>query len=323
LITAETPEDVHRPSGRRRWLAAAVVVVLLAAIAVHMSSARDDLAALGRISVGVLFLAVLVQFVSQLFFNAAMLLPLRPYAPQLGYWEFFMVRTGGTFAGSLVPVAGNIGVRLAYLRARGVSYAEFAWATLLSNVLALVAAAALAAVATIGLWLASGSLPARAWGLSAAVTILGIPALLGFELLPWLAGRPWFQRWRAVSAMSRFRASRRTMAAVFAHSLARHALNFVTFGLFYQALAGASTGFLAGGLVYALTTPVRMINVTPGNLGVNEWLVAIAGKAVHFDLTTGLLVALAFRVVVIAGQALGALVGAAWLGWGSAMGGAR
>ena len=53
--------------------------------------------------------------------------------------------------------------------------------------------------------------------------------------------------------------------------------------------------FLTGGLVYALTSPVRMVNITPGNLGVNEWVVAIVGKALAFDLTTGLIVALAVQ----------------------------
>jgi uncharacterized membrane protein YbhN (UPF0104 family) len=121
------------------------------------------------------------------------------------------------------------------------------------------------------------------------------------------------QNIRGASAMSGLKASSRTMAAVFAHSLARHGLNFVTFGLLYRALSGVPADFLTGGLVYALTTPVRIVNVTPANLGVNEWVVALVGKALNFDVTTGLLVALAFRVIALLGQGIGVLVGGVWV----------
>jgi hypothetical protein len=71
--------------------------------------------------------------------------------------------------------------------------------------------------------------------------------------------------------------------------------------------------FLTGGLVYALTSPVRMVNVTPGNLGVTEWIVALVGKALAFDLATGLIIALAFRGVALVAQGLGLLFGSVWI----------
>jgi hypothetical protein len=77
----------------------------------------------------------------------------------------------------------------------------------------------------------------------------------------------------------------------------------------YAALSDAPGGFLAGGLVYALTSPIRMVNLTPGNVGVNEWAVAVAGRALAFDLTTGLLVGGVFRAASLAAQGAGVLVG--------------
>ena len=71
---------------------------------------------------------------------------------------------------------------------------------------------------------------------------------------------------------------------VFALCLMRHLLNFVTFGLLSQSLSGLSADFLAGGLLYALTSPVRMVNITPGNLGITEWVVALVGKVIGFRL---------------------------------------
>ena len=102
-----------------------------------------------------------------------------------------------------------------------------------------------------------------------------------------------------------------TVAPIVALSLARYGLNFVTFGVLSQSLSRVPGDFLTGGLVYALTSPVRMVNITPGNLGVTEWVVALVGKVLAFDLATGLIVALAFRGVGLVGQAIGVLVGLA------------
>ena len=271
------------------------------------------MASFQRLSAPVLIITLFLQFLSQLFSNGALLLPLQTYVKGLGFWEFFMVRTGGFLVGYIVPVAGGIAVRLSYLRRRGLAYLDFTWATLLSNVLALVAAAALAVFATGVLWMVAGTPPARVLGLSAGVLALSVTALTVFRLLPRLAGHPRLQKWRWLSGMSGFSASRRTMTRVFALSLVRHCLNFVTFGWLYQSLSPLPSGLLTGGLVYAVASPLRMVQITPGNLGVDEWAAAMVGKMLAFDVTTGLIVALVFRGLTLLAQGLGVLLGWAWL----------
>ena len=95
--------------------------------------------------------------------------------------------------------------------------------------------------------------------------------------------------------------------------LARHGFNFVTFGLLFQSLSPVPLDVLSGGLIYAITSPVRVLTITPGNLGVNEWLVAAVANTLSVDVTTGLIVALVFRGVSVASQGAGVLLGAAWL----------
>jgi hypothetical protein len=292
---------------------AAVVVVLLVAMAVHVFRSEEGIAYFHRLSASILIVTLASQFLSQLLFNEAMLRPLRPYVKHLGYWEFFMVRTGGVLVGSIVPVVGNIAVRMAYLRRHGLTYAAFTWATLFSNVLALVAAAVLAAFATAVLWIITPTVPPLVLTLAAGGLTLGVAAWFGVERLPALAGHARLQRWPWLSTVQGFEASRRTMSIVFVLSLGRHGLNFVTFGLLYQSLSGLPGDFLNGGLVYVLTTPVRIVNITPGNVGVNEWVAAIAGKVFAFDVATGLIVALLFRGLALAAQGLGALFGWVWL----------
>jgi hypothetical protein len=289
------------------------VVALVVGMAVLVSKTDEELSYVRRLSVQVLVVTCLLQFASQLFLNGSLLLPLQTCVKNLGFWELYLVRTGGFLAASLVPVAGGLAVRLAYLRGRGLTYHDFTWATLLSNVLALGAAATLAVLATGVLWMIAGRPPAAIFGVSAAVLGISVAALAAFELLPRLTRHPRLQKWRWLSGMRSLRSSRRVAVWVFALSLVRHGLSFVTFGLLSQSLSRAPGDFLTGGLVYALTSPVRMVNLTPGNLGVTEWVVALVGKVLAFDLATGLIVALAFRGVALIGQGLGMLFGSAWL----------
>lgn len=290
-----------------------MVVVLLAAMAAHVWMRREEVAYLQRLSLPILLVTLLFQFLVQLLVNEALLLPLQTYMKQLGFWEFFIVRTGGVFAGSLVPVAGGLAVRLTYLRRRGLTYLDFTWATIVSNVLALVAAAALAVVATGILWAVAGTPPALILWLSVGVLALSVAAQTVFQWLPRLARHHFFERWPWVSGISGYTAARGTMISVFMLSLARHALNFVTFGLLYASISRLPRDFLIGGLIYTLTSPFRIVNLTPGNLGINEWVVAIVGQGVAFDVTTGLIVALVFRGISFLAQVLGVLFAWAWL----------
>jgi len=310
------PRGPAGPSSARRWLLAGAVIALLAGMAGQVMRNPDEVEYFRRLSASILALTLLVQVLSQLLYNSALLLPLRMHMKELGYWEFFIVRTGGFLLGHVVPVAGGIAVRLAYLRGRGLNYRDFAWATLLSNVAALLASAALAVVATGILWLVVAPPPALVLGLSASVLVLSITVLWLFQSLPDLAGHSWFHRWPWISRLRGFTASRQTMMHVFALSLARHGLNFVTFGLLYRSLSQSAGGFLTGGLVYALTSPLKMVQITPGNLGINEWVSAIVGTILSFDVTTGLIVALMFRGLSLLAQGLGVLFGWVWLaGW--------
>jgi hypothetical protein len=286
-----------------------VVVALLGAIAIHLSRTHEELETVRRLSMRMLVAVCLLQFVSQLFLNASLLLPLQTCVTRLGFWELYLVRAGGFLVGSV----GGLAVRLAYLRNRGLTYLDFTWATLLSNVLALGAAAVLGCLATGVLWIVVGRPPAGILAVSAGVLAISAAATAVFEMLPRAARHPKLQRWPWLSTMRSLRARRVMATWVFAHSLVRHSLNFVTFGLLTQSFSRGAGDFLAGGLIYALTSPIRMVNITPGNLGVAEWVAALVGRMLAVDLTTGLIAALAFRGVGLVGQGIGVLLGSTWL----------
>ena len=83
-------------------------MALLVAMAVYLSRTDEVLASVRRLSVQVLAATCLLQFVSQLFLNGSMLLPLQTKVSRLGFWELYLVRTGGFLVGSLMPVAGGL-----------------------------------------------------------------------------------------------------------------------------------------------------------------------------------------------------------------------
>jgi hypothetical protein len=296
----------------RRVLLVTVVLVLVAAMAVHLLMSRDELAQLGRLSPAVLLVVLMFQVIAQLAWNGAMWLPLRLRMTDLGFWELFMVRAGGFLIGTVIPVAGNIGVRLAYLRGRGLAYADFAWATLLTNALALVSVGGVATIAAAVLWRLYGPPPAAVLSLTAAVLIAGVTAVTAFRSLPRLLERTWFRKWSGRIDLGQLHTPPRVLTSVLTFALARHVANFMSFGLLYRALSSSSGAIVAGGLVYALTSPVRMVQIVPGNIGLNEWVVALVGGILSYDLTTGLLVAVVFRGMTLLAQALVALAGS-WL----------
>ena len=303
----------QRAVGGRRLLLTAIAIALLAAIAAHFLSQREELAYLQRLSTAVVLTTLLCQFVSQMLWNEAMRVPLQAYMT-LGFWELLLVRSGGFLVGTVVPVAGNVGVRMAYLKRRGLGYADFTWATVVSNVVALFAGSMLGAIALGLLWMIAGAPPASVVSLTAAVCAAGVAGLVSLRAVPRLAAHPRVERWSWLAALARHRTDLRTVGWILALSAGRHACAFVAFGLLYQSLTRTRSGLLTGGLVYAITSPIRIVSVTPGNLGITEWVVAMVGKLLSFDLTAGLIVALVFRGLSLAAQLLGVLLAGAWVG---------
>jgi hypothetical protein len=296
-----------RPTRRRAVLLVALVIPL----ALYLVTGREALKDLQRLSLRDVLFVLLSQFSAQLLWNGAVLAPLRTSLEKLGFWELLMVRSGGVLASYVVPVAGNVAVRMAYLRRRGLAYPAFVWATLLSNLLALFAAAILAVWAVVTAQVVTGDTSGPVLGLTGGIVALGALALSGVFLLPRFADHPLLQGWRFTSALTP--TPRRTIVVTSVLAFGRHVCNFLTFGVLYRSLSVAHTHLLAGGLVYTITIPIRMVTITPGNLGVTEWVVALTGKLLSFDVPTGVLVALVFRGMSLAAQVLAATVAGAYL----------
>lgn len=318
----EGPQGTDPPatgqSPRKRWVLSAVVIALVAAMAAQLFAKREELDQFLRLSPQILLLLLLLQLASQLLWNAATLVSLQDYVKTLGFWELFMLRMGGFIVGNVVPVAGNFALRMAYLKRQGLSYSDFTWSTILVNVLGLIIGTVLALPCLAVLIVVSGAPSLPVLFLTAGVLAGSIAVLAIARALPRIAEYPWLQQWARFPASGSFAASRRTIARTSGFSLVRHLFSLLVLGVLYQTLSGAPLGVLTGGLVYAITSPIRVVSITPGdNLGLNEWMIASVGRSLSFDVTTGLIVALVYRGVSIASQVVGVLLGGAWLALGA------
>ena len=81
----------------------------------------------------------------------------------------------------------------------------------------------------------------------------------------------------------------------------RGIFSFVGFGMLFVFLAGPQTSILVGGLVEALSSILRFVNIIPGNLGLYEWIVAALSASVGETLAAGIIAAALFRIAGLIG----------------------
>jgi len=72
-----------------------LVILLWAAIVAYVARSHEDVARFRRLSAPVLLGTLLLQFLSQLFYNGVLLVPLRTYVKELGYWRVLHGSNGG------------------------------------------------------------------------------------------------------------------------------------------------------------------------------------------------------------------------------------
>ena len=121
-----------------------------------------------------------------------------------------------------------------------------------------------------------------------------------------------------VESWARLVRQRRLMVSVAALLALRSAASFLGFGVLFAALAGTINGFLVGGVLDALSMILRVVTITPGNLGVYEWSVAALGRGAGVSLAIGLACAALYRAAGILGVGMTGIVSVLALGAGRA-----
>lgn len=268
-----------------------VLVLLLGAFAAYLWANQSEFQRLLDLSGITLLQVVMGRAIAYLALISATTYCLRPYAPNLNSLEF----VAASSAGSILSLPGAVqATKSAYLKGRhGVGLQR---SLAVSGVIVVVALSSASLTALLGLaWLETqgkGNLHLL-WLLSAC-TLLGAGLVLVFAGRLPKAGR--LQRFAGFpETWAQVVGDRRRMLSVAAMLCVRSLASFLAFGLLFATLASVPNGLVVGGVVDALTFALRLVMITPGNLGVYEWVVAILSSSVGSTLATGLACAAIYR----------------------------
>jgi uncharacterized membrane protein YbhN (UPF0104 family) len=271
-----------------------VLVLVLAGIAVYLSSQPGLLVTLENIP----FEATAYLVVLRLLFLGTNGLFLRESASKFGVQlrprEWFGLSVVTTMGNYIAPFSGGMVVRAAYLKRRhAFPYTQFA-TLLASNYLVnfwVIGVVGIFALSTLGaaLWFH--------WQVLVffAVVVVSISALVVFPsiTLPWenrlvqhvnTSLRGWGLVKKDMSLLTR----------LMAFTLVNIVLNGFSFWVAYSAL-GFPVSFRVALLVGLLAAFSILLNLTPGNLGVQEAVVSLSSELLGTGAVQGLLVALLIR----------------------------
>jgi uncharacterized membrane protein YbhN (UPF0104 family) len=271
-----------------KWL---VLVLLLGAFGAYFWLNQTEFQRLLDLSGTTLLQVVIGRAIAYLALISATIYCLGRYAPNLNSLEFMAASSAGT----LVSLPGAVqATKSVYLKGR--HGLEIQKSLAISGVIVAVALGMASLAALIGLaWLQmQGKANLHLLWLLGVLTLFGASFILVFAGRLPKTGR--LQRFAYFpETWAEVVRDRRRLLTVAALLGVRSLSSFFAFGLLFAALANVPNGLVVGGVVDALTFALRLVMITPGNLGVYEWVVAILSSSVGSTLATGLACAAVYR----------------------------
>jgi len=283
---------------RRHSWPIVVVVLAVVAIALYLGFQRQLLATLENVT----FATITYLVVLRLLFLGANGLFLREFALKFGVQltpkEWFGLSMVTTMGNHITPFSGGMIARAAYLkRHHEFPYAQFA-TLLASNYLVnfgVISVIGIVALLTFG---EAMQLYWQVFVFFVAVVIsISALALVPSTRLPWKnriarAVNTSLEGWAAVKS------DRCLLARLVTYALINILLNGLSFLIAYDAL-GSPVSFRAALLIGLLASFSILINVTPGNLGIQEAVVSLSSGLLGTGTGQGLLVALLIRAATL------------------------
>lgn len=282
----------------RQWVATAVLFLLTAVIVLFLRSQPELLQSLQNVTFANLFYLTLIR----VFIFAMNGLFLREFAAKFGvklsFHEWFGLASVTTMGNYITPFSGGLLIRAAYLKKRHqLPYTQFT-TMLTSNYLImfwLIGVLGLLALAALGQgW-------QRYWPIvllfGSVVAGISVVFLFPVQQVPWqnrigrflntlLTG--WFMVKRDYGLLLR-------LALLTALTIG---LNGLSFWLAYEAL-GQPISYLAALLLGLVAAFSIFINLTPGNLGIQEAMVGLSAELLGTGGGEGLLAVMLIRAVTV------------------------
>ena len=283
-------------TGRSYW-SIVVLVLVVAVIALYLNSQRQLLAAFGNVS----FSSIIYLIALRLLFLAINGVFLRDFASKFGVRlslkEWFGLSVVTTMGNYITPFSGGLIARATYLKYRhAFPYAQFA-TLLASNYLVTFWVVGVVGVLTLTFVGAVQFSWQVALFFAAVVMVISTLVMLPSARLPWnnrLAKviNTSLEGWALVKN------DKSLLVRLVVYTLVNILLNAFSFWVAYSAL-GSPVSFAAALLIGLLTVFSLLINVTPGNLGIQEAVVSLSSGLLGAGEGQGLLAALLIRAATL------------------------
>jgi uncharacterized membrane protein YbhN (UPF0104 family) len=277
-----------------RYLSIAILILVVAGLAAFLSSEKSLLPQLMHVDMTLMVCLVILRFL----FLVTNGLFLKTYSDRFGirlsvkeWLGLSIVTTMGNF---VTPFSGGLMARAAYLKHRhGFSYADFT-TSLAANYLVNFWVISLTGIVVL-LFLGTsspGMLPlvlffAAATAVTSLLAVVPVGELRGGSLLTKNLNQ-------VLKGWTMIRKDRFFLEKLVLYVFVNIAINGLSFYLAYIAL-GSDVTFLASLVVSLLTSFSLLVNLTPGNLGIQEAVTSLSSALLGLGAGLGLLVALIIR----------------------------
>jgi uncharacterized membrane protein YbhN (UPF0104 family) len=291
-------EEPPKPkASAAKWISLGVTAGLVAAGIVYIVRHADQFAAVGRLSGGQCAAVSGLALVSLVLLGWSNKLVVRVFEIDLRFSEWFGLTMVGAMVNMFAPFAPGAGMRALYLkRVHGLAYVHFANCLAAPLLVGTMVNSLLALVALGLLWARHGPVSSALFALVLAA-FLGPLALVLWPVSVKAPDRKWLRRlamlvngWRTVAT------NRLIVMQLGAAMAARALLLTVVYAIILSGI-GVRAPLLACLTMASLGSVVRLINVTPGALGIYEGVLMAISSTFGIPPSAGMMVGLVHRLV--------------------------
>ncbi len=278
----------------KKVLSGIIFAIIVGAAAVYFFRHQEEFYLISSVSVAAIFILSVLTVIGSLAYAIRLKIVTDHYGLNLTLMDCFGISRAVTFIDMWLPFAGASSLKAVYLKKfHNLQYSSFIASMGIAQITRILVNSALAIIL-----LVIASVRINVW-LTTAVASIFICTLLFFLLAHRISKRFFRISWYLGTLMEewgKIRRDHKTIKRLLALSLANFALGVFVVDESFRAFE-ISIPLAASGLISAFTAISGVINLVPGNLGIQEAVVVVASGMFGRSVNEGLHAAALMRIV--------------------------